>query len=136
MTRALGPYCLAGAQYRAFAELMGSNLSFSRLAWSRPGPAGRGLHTLEKLISELETYDGDGKGAGKAFDPGALAVGALQVVPDRVALPEVAGTIDPVDWLPADMSAIFTDYEGRRERCPLGEEPRSCHMVSAEDELY
>ena len=60
---------------------------------------------------------------------------ALPVVADRLAVPEDAGKVDPVAWLPPDRAAVVRDLVALRlPEEEWDEVPRSCHRVAPEEE--
>jgi len=72
--------------------------------------------------------------AGTAQAPGQ-ATSALPVVPSRVALPEKAGMVDPLDWLEPERRSVVQDLELlRRPEADWEEIPLACHKVGPQDE--
>lgn len=72
-----------------------------------------------------------------AFAPASEFVGAIEVKPDRAAIPEAAGTIDPEKILKGYELSTFLNWERvvRLDRAAWGPLPRPCHMISRVDEL-
>lgn len=61
--------------------------------------------------------------------------GALPVVPERVAMPEAAGSVDPLNFLEPDRRMVVADLEQLRKPEHLWDNvPVACHRVSADDE--
>ena len=119
----------------AFDALVRENLTFSRLALDRDRPgASRGLQTLRSLINVSEEEQARWDGGGHAHDMERAVTVAKEVKSDRVALQNPAGLVKPSDWLPAGQREEFEDVEGRRLVPSPDEVPRSCLLISPEEE--
>ncbi|CAE7682844.1 unnamed protein product [Symbiodinium sp. CCMP2592] len=61
--------------------------------------------------------------------------GALPVAAERVAVPETAGMVDPLDWLPPGQAAVVENLEELRlPEAAWGEVVIACHRVPQEHE--
>ncbi|CAE7804395.1 unnamed protein product [Symbiodinium sp. CCMP2592] len=61
--------------------------------------------------------------------------GALAVAADRVAVPELAGVVDPLDWLPPSQAMVVEHLEDiRLPEHAWGETVVACHRVPKEHE--
>jgi len=66
----------------------------------------------------------------------AFTSSALDVCPDRVSLPKVAGGVKPEDFLPEPLRSQYLNIEARQLPPHLWPElPKSCHKVHKDDEL-
>lgn len=67
-------------------------------------------------------------------DRGSIS-GAMAVQADRVAIPECAGTVDPLDFLPPSRKSVVQNLEGlRRPEFLWDDIPVACHRVAQEEE--
>ena len=115
--------------YFTFVEL-GCPKSWRPVSFPPSGAQAVGAANIE---SEMPSFLRHGGGIGTTALAGAdpsdilsnsqLSSAALPVDPDRVALPEVAGTIDPRTALPPERRFIFEDWE-LQVRLPPEERPR------------
>jgi len=116
----------------AFLELVEENSRFGRLtAAGFPAVAGRGLKTVRDLLEKFEESLSAASKPLERFSVEAAVGGAIAVDPQRVAVPEVAGTVLPEDWLLDRQRELFLDPELRRCDDRQGGVPRSCYLVPA-----
>ena len=60
---------------------------------------------------------------------------AKGVVTDRIATPEVAGSVDPQRWLPLERAQLLADLAKLRQpEHLLPETPKACHRFGREEE--
>ena len=131
----LGPYRVDGFSERTFRGLVEDNHRFSRLGASGVTQApGRGLNTLRGLLQAFEASQLKNTMATNQFKPETLVAGALRVDPERLAVPDLAGRVDPASLLPPDKARAFLDIGSRlRDDGPM-EAPRGFYAVSRKDE--
>ncbi len=90
------------------------------------------LETLE-AVENLHVSYGSGSKLPDSLT-GTLG-SAIGVVADRVAIPEIAGTVDPCAWLPEERKQLVEDLSVLRLPELLWDEvPRACHRVSLKEE--
>ena len=76
-----------------------------------------------------------GAAYGVPAQAGTSASTALPVVANRVAVPEKAGNVDPLDWLPEDRARVMSDLPALRlPQDQWGEVPVACHQVAENEE--
>ena len=89
--------------------------------------------TVEQLLAQVSCT----VGACYMSEPvgGSLPSTALPVTASRVAIPEVAGTVDPLQWLEPERADIVANLDRLRLPEPLWEDiVVACHRVPEEDE--
>lgn len=101
-------------------ELIGGMLEFQS-----------GRRAVEEALLKVQCA-----GPGYLFSETGLELGgALEVKTDRIAVPEKAGTVDPLDHLTGDRAAVFSNMEClRRPEEAWDPVVPACHRVSPADE--
>ena len=104
-------------------------------------PLDGGRQSVYKLVNEFRVHDclqPQHPTINNHNNIDNLVTTALQVDPARIAIPEIAGTVDPAKYLPKERREVFNDLH----RLKLPEEswgviPRACHRVplTKEDEM-
>lgn len=90
-----------------------------------------GRLAVEEIFNQVATMAGSYAG----WSEGRNLDGALAVVPERVAMPEAAGSVDPLHFLEPDKCAVVADLEQlRKPEHQWDDVPIACHRVSADDE--
>ena len=108
-------------------------LNFDRLRCS--DTLGRGLEQLEKLVTTIRN---------SSYKPGPFEAienisGAMDVRPDRMSLPEIAGIIDPADHLKGEHLSSFNNIlQEVPHDCPPQPPTKGCFKVRQEEvvEVY
>ena len=89
--------------------------------------------TVEQLLAQVSCIGGAcymSEPVGRSLPSTAFSVSA-----SRVAIPEVAGTVDPLQWLEPERAQIVANLDQLRLPEPLWEDiVVACHRVSEEDE--
>ena len=84
--------------------------------------------TVEALLEQVGSF-----AAAGYIDPvqvDSASSTALPVTAERVAVPERAGRVDPLEWLPEAQARVVADLEGLRKEPHLWEEIcHACHRV-------
>ena len=116
-------------QHASYAGCLHDEIhKFNRLRLDQP--LGRGLEQLEKLISRIQN---------SSYNPGsynleALQSSAMEVKPERMSLPSVAGIIDPADHLKGDHRVQFETMAGTIPIYDSPEDPiKPCLKISPEN---
>ncbi|CAE7434654.1 unnamed protein product, partial [Symbiodinium sp. KB8] len=122
------------AEARTFADqLLGEVRQFANLdlVLGRLGCSGK-RGCIEEMLQQVHCTGA--YCAGTAQAPGQASC-ALSVVPSRVALPEKAGMVDPLDWLEPARAGVVQDLVRlRRAEEDWDEIPLACHKVAPQDE--
>ena len=108
-------------------------LNFDRLRCS--DTLGRGLEQLEKLVTTIKN---------SSYKPGPFDMnenisGAMDVRPDRMSLPEIAGIIDPADHLKGEHLSSFNNMlQEVPHDCPPQPPTKGCFKVRQDEvvEVY
>eukprot|EP00439_Symbiodinium_sp_Y106_P053850 s3531_g7.t1 len=88
---------------------------------------------VEELLQKVMTSAGACYGA--PAQAGTSATTALPVVAARVAVPEEAGNVDPVAWLPEGQAALLANLPALRlPEHQWDEVPVACHQVVPQEE--
>lgn len=92
--------------------------------------------SIEEALDQLKVLHGDYGGLGILPDEAiARTTVAMPVVADRVAIPDAAGTVSPLDWLPEERAEIVSDLSQlRMPETDWRRVPRACHQVSVDEE--
>lgn len=126
---ALEPRVFHRADVQQFSEkLLGEVVEFAsvELIFGSLSCSGKRSVLEEMLRLNFASY-----GVGQVPAP----AGALPVAADRVAVPEHAGMVDPLDWLPPGQAAVVENLEELRlPEAAWGEEVVACHRVPQEHE--
>ena len=125
----------SACEARSFADrLLGEAVEFasSDLVTGRLTCAGKRA-TVEALLEQVGSF-----AAAGYVDP-VQAEGnsstALPVTATRVAVPQKAGRVDPLEWLPEDQAEVVADLSRLRREPHLWEEIcHACHRVPEGDE--
>ncbi|OLP74447.1 hypothetical protein AK812_SmicGene46011, partial [Symbiodinium microadriaticum] len=89
------------------------------------------LRSKRSVLEEMLRLNFASYGVGQVPAP----AGALPVAADRVAVPETAGVVDPLDWLPPGQAAVVEHLEDLRlPEAAWGEVVVACHRVPQEHE--
>ena len=110
------------------AKLLGEVVEFAtvELVFGSLACSGKRSVLEEMLRLNFASY-----GVGQVPAP----AGALPVAADRVAVPETAGVVDPLDWLPPGQAAVVEHLEDLRlPEAAWGEVVVACHRVPQEHE--
>jgi len=87
------------------------------------------------LIQDLENAWAKAPHPQEAYFPDAGATDTLKVRADRLAVPRVAGTVDPLDWLREPYRSQYEDFGARLKSDVLPDDvPRPCFMVDQDHE--
>ena len=110
------------------AKLLGEVVEFAtvELVFGSLACSGKRSVLEEMLRLNFASY-----GVGQVPAP----AGALPVAADRVAVPETAGVVDPLDWLPPGQAAVVEHLEDLRlPEAAWGEVVVACHRVPQDHE--
>lgn len=125
------PWTAMHQEYAGF--LRGQVLNFDRLRCS--DTLGRGLEQLEKLVTTIKN---------SLYQPGPFEwneniSSAMDVRPDRMSLPEIAGIIDPADHLKGEHLSSFNNIlQEVPHDCPPQQPTKGCFKVKRDEvvEVY
>ena len=116
-------------QHASYAGCLHDEIhKFNRLRSEQP--LGRGLEQLEKLITRIQN---------SSYNPGSYSVEALQssameVKPERMSLPSVAGIINPADHL---KGSHLDQFKNMADTVPIHDSPeepiKPCLKISPEN---
>ena len=92
--------------------------------------------SVEEALDQLKVLRGDYGGIGILPDEAiARTTMAMPVVADRVAIPDAAGTVSPLDWLSEERAEIVSDLSQlRMPEADWRPVRRACHQVSVDEE--
>ena len=125
------PWTAMHQEYAGF--LHDQVLNFDRLECS--DTLGRGLEQLEKFVTTIKN---------SSYQPGPFEVhenisSAMDVRPDRMSLPDIAGIIDPADHLKGEHLSSFNNIlQEVPHDCPPPQPTKGCFKVKREEvvEVY
>ena len=101
----------SSADARMFADgLLGEVEEFASLELALGAVECEGKRgAVQSLVSRLQTAVDACYGTAPIQAGATVPTTALAVSAARLAVPETAGKVDPLDWLPEDQKAVFAD---------------------------
>ena len=126
----------SASEARSFADrLLGETLEFASpdLVLGRLRCEGKRA-TVEALLRQVEGFAASGY-CESVQAAASTPSSAMAVTAQRVAVPEEAGCVDPLDWLPPEQAQIVEDLDQIRKEPHLWEERCvPCHRVPLSEE--
>ena len=126
----------SASEARSFADrLLGETLEFASpdLVLGRLRCEGKRA-TVEALLRQVEGFAASGY-CESVQAASSIPSSAMAVTAKRVAVPEEAGCVDPLEWLPPEQAQIVEDLDQIRKEPHLWEERCvPCHRVPLSEE--